>query len=154
MASWLEQYDRMLRWYERFKVLDAGRPHDTPSDNYVDEVYAFFQNCYHLKDWVKNDHALPANVRQAVEAHINGSRALRLCADICNALKHLALTESRSGEDPSFGPKRYSLTLGAGVPPMISLKYEVNTTTGPEDAFALATDCLGEWKRFRATWGL
>lgn len=46
-APYREQYDRVKRWYERFSTTNQGRLHDTPSDNYLDEIYAFFQNCYH-----------------------------------------------------------------------------------------------------------
>ena len=52
-AKHREQYDRMMRWYARMKATDSGREHAVASDNYVDEIYAFFLNCYHLKDWIK-----------------------------------------------------------------------------------------------------
>jgi hypothetical protein len=153
MASWVEQYDRMIRWYERCAALQTGRVHDVSSDNYVDEVYAFFQNCYHLKDWIKNDPAV-AQARDGVEAYVTGSRPLRLAADLCNALKHLNVTRSRSGESPSFGPKHFSLHLGDGVPPTISLKYEVVTANGTEEAFSLASQSVRAWDVFIQTWTL
>ncbi len=146
-AVYREQYDRMRRWYDRFVALDQGRPHEVPSDNYLDEIYAFFMNCYYLKDWIRNDNTVAAPVQQSIEAHINSNRALRLCADICNSLKHLRLTSSRSGENPVFGRKQFGLALGQG-PPTISLKYEVDTTTGPIDAFSLATECVDAWDSF------
>jgi hypothetical protein len=152
-ATYREQYDRMKRWYDRFVTLDQGRPHDVPSDNYLDEIYAFFMNCYHLKDWIKNDGTVATTVQQAVEAHINSSRPLKLCADICNSLKHLRLTSSRSGESPAFGKKRFGLAFGT-APTSINLKYEVNTTTGPIDAFQLATDCIDAWDAFLTANGL
>jgi len=53
--KWFEQFRRVKRWYTRFKSIDEGRPDTLTLDGYLDEVYAFFQNCYHLKDWIKND---------------------------------------------------------------------------------------------------
>src|SRR3990170_1608469 len=106
-APYREQYDRMKRWYGRFVALDQGRPHDVPSDNYLDEIYAFFMNCYHLKDWIKDDGTVPPAAQQAVEPYINSSRPLKLCADICNSLKHLRLISNRSGESPAFGKKHF-----------------------------------------------
>ncbi len=50
--SYQEQYDRMKRGSSRFAALDQGRSHDVASDNYVDDIYASFMNCYHLKDWI------------------------------------------------------------------------------------------------------
>src|SRR5439155_17755263 len=120
--TYREQYNRMKRWYERFGTLDQGRTHGVDSENYLDEIYAFFQNCYHLKDWIKNDMAVAPAIQQSVEGYINGSRPLRLAADICNSLKHLQ-NRGRSGEDPKFGRKHFSLGLGLGDP-VISLKFE------------------------------
>lgn len=152
-ADYQEQYDRMKRWYERFSALNNGRLHDVPSENYLDEIYAFFQNCYHLKDWIKND-SLPSNIQSAVESYINHDRALSLCADICNSLKHLQLKSDRSGENPSFGKKHYAVTVGPGLPITISLKYEVDTNSGPIDAFILATNCIAAWDAFFKQHGL
>ena len=146
-----EQYDRMRRWYERFAAIDQGRAHDVASDNYVDEIYAFFLNCWHLKDWIKQDITVDAVKRERIEPFINSNRSLRLCADICNALKHLTLTSSRSGENPAFGKKQFALTLGSGLPTTISLKYEVSTDTGPMDAFVIATACMKAWDDFMTT---
>jgi hypothetical protein len=154
-TAYREQYDRMKRWHARFAIIYQGRLHDISSDNYLDDIYAFFQNCHHLKDWIKNDGTLPANVRNAVEEHINSNRPLRLCADICNSLKHLRLDrQERSGETPSFGKKIFALSLGPGLPTTISLRYEVDTSSGPQDAFDLATDCLAAWDAFLKQQGL
>lgn len=150
----LEQYERMKRWYDKFSVLSQGRLHDRASDNYLDDVHAFFQNAYHLKDWIKRDATLASSIRSGVEAHINGSRSLRLCADICNSSKHLVLTQPpRSGENPTFGRKVFDLQLGGG-PTTIALKWEINTSTGTIDAFDLATDCVRDWDRFRSRNGI
>lgn len=154
MPAYREQYDRVVRWQYRFAAIAQGRAHDAASDNYVDDIYAFFLNCYHLKDWIKNDGAVPAAVQQAVEGYVSKTRSLRLCADICNSLKHLRLTSSRSHENPAFGSKHFSVSLGPGQPTTISLKYEVDTDRGPHDAFQLATECVVAWDGFLATYGL
>jgi hypothetical protein len=153
MPVYREQYDRIVRWHNRFAAIAQGRAHDLASDNYVDDIYAFFLNCYHLKDWIKHDGAVPATVQQGVESYVSANRSLRLCADICNSLKHLRLTSSRSGENPAFGKKQFALSLGPRQP-TISLKYEVETVGGPEDAFQLATECVAAWDGFLATYGL
>jgi hypothetical protein len=125
------------------------------SDNYVDDIYAFFINCYQLKDWIRNDGTVSPTVEKAVVPYINGSRPLSLCADICNARKHLRLTSSSRPirENPAFGKKQFGLALGSG-PPTISLSYEITTDAGPIDAFQLATDCLTAWDTFLSTNGL
>jgi hypothetical protein len=122
--AYQQQYKRMMRWHEKFSSLNSGRSHDIPSENYIDDIYAFFLNAYHLKDWIKNDNGIPKNVQDLVENYINWNEHLSLCADICNSLKHLKLNDSCSGKNPAFGRKQYGLAIGAG-PPTISLKYEV-----------------------------
>lgn len=105
-----EQLERVNRWYSRFKEIDGGRIHNMPSDYYQDEVYTFFLNCYHLKDWIKNDPSV-GSVANKVEAFINDTTELKLCADICNSHKHLKLDKSRSSENPMFGNRQFNLHL-------------------------------------------
>ena len=152
-SDYREQYERLRRWYAKLAKLHGGREHDVASDNYVDEIYAFFMNCYHLKDWIRKDAAVPAAVRDAVEDYIDANRALRLCADICNSLKHVTLTKPRSGESPSFGRKRYRFALGSGAP-RIGLTYEIDASGGKTDAFTLAGECIAAWDAFLALHGL
>jgi len=148
MSKWREQYDRVHRWHVRFGELNTGRQHNVASDNYIDEIHAFFQNCYHLKDWLRNDASLPQAIRDDVVPYIASSRPLRLCADICNSLKHLTLTRKpRSNENPQLGARRFHLELGAETP-TISLQYEVNTDSGSEDAYELACACVDAWEEF------
>ena len=145
-GKYMEQFERVKRWYERFRVINQGRQHDRPSDYYQDEVYAFFLNCYHLKDWIKNDESIrPAAAK--VEEFINNNKELGLCADICNGVKHLKLTSNRSGKYPQFGKREFKLSLG-GHRAIISVKYSIDTADGPVDAFELATKCLQAWKNF------
>lgn len=119
-----------------------------PSDNYQDEVYAFFLNCYHLKDWIKNDENVEITEKEKkVEEFITNTEELSLCADICNSIKHLNLTVPRSGQDPKFGQRKFNLRVGS-PPTTISAKYTIDTSSGPVDAFELATKCLQAWEKF------
>jgi hypothetical protein len=136
---------------ERFRAISQGRKHDMESDNYLDEIHAFFQNCYHLKDWIKNDPAVAQTARDAVETFINGSRPLRLCADICNAQKHFKLTTPRSAEAPKFGKKLFKVGLGNAQPTTIALEWTIEAGSGAVEAFDLATQCLTEWKNYLRT---
>ncbi len=146
-SKYLEQFDRVKRWYQRFVTTDEGRQHNLPSDNYQDEVYAFFLNCYHLKDWIKNDESVGATAAAKVEDFIRNNKELSICADICNSVKHLKLTSTRSDQDPQFGQRKFHLKVG-GPPTTISVKYTIDTSSGPVDAFELATECLQAWEKF------
>ena len=76
--SWREQYDRMRRWYAR---LTEFVPVD---DHRVDDFYAFFVCCFHLKDWLKQDSAIDKRIGTDAEALVNSVLSLRLCADVTN----------------------------------------------------------------------
>jgi len=145
-SKYLEQFNRVKRWYERFAIIDGGRQHDQPSDNYQDEVYAFFVNCFHLKDWIKNDESVEVEAKE-IEEFVKNNKELNLCRDICHGIKHLKLTTPRSGQDPKFGLREFNLRLGKS-PTTISVKYTIDTSSGPIDAFELATKCLQAWESF------
>lgn len=103
-------------------------------------------NCYHLKDWIRNDPAA-VSVANRVEGYINNNPELSLCADICNGLKHLQLDRERSGKSPEFVKKKAKLEIGKGSI-TITLKYEITTKDGTIDAFSLATKCMKLWENF------
>jgi len=132
--------------YQRFAQIDQGRRHDMGCENYRDEVYSFFLNCYHLKDWLINDSGFPGS-RTDVENYINANQELQLCADICNAHKHLQLDSPRSTQNPRVGSQKIDLNLGVGEA-VIKIKFTIDTASGPRDAFELATRCLELWKKF------
>jgi hypothetical protein len=87
-----------------------------------------------------------------VEEYINTTVSLQLCADICNALKHLSRDRSsRSRKDPEFGKQEVFLDLGTSGR-TIRITYWVDTKDGPRDAFALATDCVAAWDNYIRTY--
>jgi len=157
-----EQFDRVKRYYGRFEEINAGRIHDQDSEEYRDDVHAFFQNCFHLKDWIKNDDSLPDIVRSAVEAYVNGNYDLNLCGDICNGAKHLKLDKKiRTGKQPQLTKTEVSLHMGgslgfgpvssaplSAIETTIIIRYTIETAQGSIDAFDLATRCIDAWKTF------
>lgn len=163
MTKSQEQFSRMMRWYQRFEELNNGIPHSRPSDFYEDDVYAFFFNCYHLKDWLINDSTLPETVRDAVENYINESPTLGLTADICNSLKHLVLhKKKRTNQNPTFTNKAFSLEFNETINPsqpldakaVIRVKFNIETKDGVRDAFEIATEAMVAWKEFFTTHNL
>ena len=79
--KYLEQFERVKRWYNRFKKTDNGMLHNKNSDYYQDEIYAFFINCYHLKDWLVND--LPPNIKKRdIESFVGKSKNLMISREV------------------------------------------------------------------------
>lgn len=148
----MEQSDRMLRWYDRFKRVNDGQEHSEDVDYHEDTMRAFFENCFHLRDWILNDSRSgipPGDVRNL----INRTPVMQLCADIAISYKHLLVTQKpRSGQNPTLGPRHFTLSIGGEVP-YGQVNYTISTTSGAKDAFQLATDCVAAWKAFLGQYG-
>ena len=148
-----EQFDRVKRFYEHFKLINDGLPLPC-NDKYkiydLDEIYAFFIFCYHLKDWIKNDDSVDKPIREEVEDFVSENDCLKVCADICNGLKHLVLNPNRmrSEKQPEFKSKKVSVNFKGKEQPVMKVKFFVSTDSGKKDAFELATECLKTWEKF------
>jgi hypothetical protein len=94
--GWLGQYRRMLRWRDRLSEIYGSDDVDT----IYDFTYAFFQSCYHLRDWLVSDDAATKN---EIAALFNSSVELQLCRDICNATKHLRYDNKSIDSRPRIG---------------------------------------------------
>jgi len=150
----------MIRWYNKVKkIKDPTNLFANDILNKIDEsidvIYAFFQNCYHLKDWIKNDDNLIIS-DDFIEDYINKYESLSICADICNGTKHLRLNRTRSDLMRTEG--KY---LIVSRPVLSSDESDWETSTfiyfliesASEgvihlDVFDLATDCIQKWKHF------
>ena len=88
MADYKEQLDRTRRWLQRIENKNAQ-----PTE-YLDFMIAFFQNCWHLKDWIKNDVTLKDTIHQTIETEAAKYNSLMICADVANRTKHLVLKKN------------------------------------------------------------
>lgn len=152
-AKYIEQLERTKRYLKRFSDINTGIIHTQASPNYDDDVYAFFQNCYHLKDWIKNDPY--CSKWGKVEKFIDSNNDLRTCADLCNGLKHLKLTKQRRPtENPQFSGRQISLNIREGGSDSsevgIAISYMIETASGDIDAFDLARKCVSAWENYIA----
>lgn len=144
--KYLEQYRTMKRWYRRFEDIDKGRSHNAASDNYQDEVYAFFISCYHLKDWIAND-AKSGISKILVEKFVQNDKYLKICGDICNGIKHLNLNNPKMGSGAKIGGRNFSLILGEEES-VINVKYNIDVDGKTYDAFLVATEAVKLWENF------
>jgi hypothetical protein len=155
LSGWREQYDRMGRSLDRLTRAATGIDHAS-SDDARDLLFHFFQDAYHLKDWIKND---LTTLGRDVEDFINGSTPLSLCADLCNGTKHFRLTTTRTG-DVATGFESQSVTVrpapvGSGriaAPALHS--WTVMSGGRDHDALALAGEVAAEWRAWLMKQGL
>lgn len=92
MAAWNLQFSRVLRSLKRIEEIN-----NDDSDEFLDALLTFFQNCWHLKEWIRNDDGLPTHVRSAITREAEKLESLQFCADLANGSKHLKLTTPRKG---------------------------------------------------------
>jgi hypothetical protein len=144
----------MRRWHARVEDITHRPPLNLPDSHSTDEVYAFIQSVYHMKDWIKNDPALPNKITGAVEKYINKTRCLGISADICNASKHATLTTSRSNESPDVKTRSFGLGLMEGLTPAIYVLYQITADGGSVGLHTFAQECLDAWDAFLRQHGL
>ena len=89
LTSWRAHYERLQRTFARI-----SEPYRS-SVAYGDDLHHFSQDCFHLKDWIKNDPTSGAAAQ--IEAEFQSERPLRIAADLANAAKHLVRTQHREG---------------------------------------------------------
>ncbi|MGS2643955.1 hypothetical protein [Streptosporangium sp. LJ11] len=171
--GWRDQYQRMLRSHQR--LLEAVGPGFMGSAEARDRLYHFFQDAYHLKDWIKNDGSDPTvlttSIRSTVESifgKLAGTPLLQLAADLCNGVEHLTLTTAKTGDETTaFTRQDAYVTLetieikvyAGGAPTRSEPKPARSGSTGEHrwfvtsngqtyDAVDLANEVVAEWEKW------
>lgn len=144
-----EQFKRVERWYKLLEKVSTGIERNQDSNYYEDIVYAFFQNCWHLKDWIINSKTLDTKI---VHNFIHSNKDLEICRDLANGSKHLVINKPSVSSDIKINKREYSLTIGRGDPE-IKVTYWIEGIPGV-DAFSLATNCYAQWKVFLINQGV
>lgn len=139
----MEQLDRVRRMLDRIE-----RKQGRAVDDYGDDIWSFFQNCWHLKDWIKNDPHV--SIHGSIEDLVKKSPPLMICADLANGTKHLKFDRPpRVGAKPSH----WNMTITPGE--SSTVEYLIDPGTGTkQDALDLARSCVAEWERLLAAEGL
>jgi len=162
-SGWQEQYERMLRSHKRLTDYASGQRHFSPDEDGSaearDALIHFFQDAYHLKDWLKNDKAIGRKrarqqIKKEVEGYVSDTLYLKICADVANGSKHLQLDPerppSRTG-DPNTGITGQSVTVRAaavgsgGEPEPAIHSWEIESNGVPYDALDTASKIVEAW---------
>ena len=158
MSASAEQFARVERALARVR---SNRGRELPE--YEDDVWSFFQNAWHLKDWIKNDPELSQKDRDAVEGDVGGLEVLRICADLANRSKHLRLEHKRLDANISkrsthihAGAVHLSLSSGSSVVPgYAELIFTIVADDGREfGVIETAEQAVAEWRELLNRYGV
>lgn len=133
------QLDRTRRFLER---VEGPHPNDVA---FQDMMWAFFQNCYHLRDWICRDPLLEKSQVNSILAKANMSLPLQRCGDLCNGTKHLCEKPTRHSH------------VNIIVKPGEQLELDCIIDIGGNlqiSAKQLARECVVEWEHILQSEGL
>lgn len=144
--GWQMQWRRVERGFTKL----SRAYNDT--ERYDDDIYHFFQDAWHLKDWIKNDSSVSSNVRDQVEQQVNQVQVFRVAGDFANGTKHMALERPRA-ENAQFTERKVTINLGHPGP---ALQERVLTLADGSQttAEAVATTLMREWSLLLQRFGL
>lgn len=144
--GWQMQWHRVERGFAKLSAAYNN------TELYDDDIYHFFQDAWHLKDWIKNDPSVPSKVRDQVEQEVNHVQPFRVAADFANGTKHMALKWPRD-EDAQFTERKITIMLGHPGP---ALQERVLTLADGSQttAEAVATEVMQEWDLLLRRFGL
>lgn len=89
IESYIQQYERVKRFLKRLENQNRDQ------QDYIDDLWSFYQHCFHLKDWIKNDPQISPDISSKIEKEINTPQTLRIIADLANRSKHFRLDKKR-----------------------------------------------------------
>jgi hypothetical protein len=150
-AAWPTQFDRMVR---ALKKVEEGNPDHTAE---TDDFFSFFQHCWHLKDWIKNDDSLPSGVRKSIVQEAEQTESLQFCADLANGSKHLKLTNARKGASLFHIDAIQAVSSSGEIQSRVENIYAVSSKSGPpppENAIEFAEMAVADWIRLHQKYGL
>ena len=155
-AGWRGQYDRVLRWHSRVTSLGSRDDATISPTTAFDYLYAFFQNCYHLRDWLENDGAISD---RRLQSFMTGNVELAVCRDIANGTKHFRIQSPSIDSTPAI-VREYHPVGWPGKRPGTSESYAVileDRRSKVEllfDLQDLANRCVSSWRGLLQAEGL
>jgi hypothetical protein len=97
IPAYIQQMARTYRFLDRYKT-SRNIPIDVEPERFnelEDFLWAFFQNCWHINDWIRHDESLPKTLRDAVSEDVKINTAILMAADLANGMKHFSRKSER-----------------------------------------------------------
>lgn len=87
------QYRRMERAHDKIVADFESTTFSKSSQERLDDVYDFFFNCYHLREWIKEDDKVDQSTKDGLPTFEKRDSPVQfqMCRDLCNKSKHVVL---------------------------------------------------------------
>jgi hypothetical protein len=132
--SYRQQLDRVRRFLNRLE-----NRHRSDVD-YQDDMWAFFQNCWHLKDWVKHCEILPDDKKTAIKELVHRNTTILICRDLANGTKHLLDDKNLKAQH-----KVTNVTITPGEGTVVDCVIVMRNGTR-RSGYELAHECVKAWE--------
>lgn len=149
---WQEQWAAVLHWQEELHKAYVGRS-DGPSDSnrWQQIPIEFCEDCWHLKDWLQADTAVPAATQRTVETYVNQTTFIRLAGDVANTHKHGCRRQGL----PVARVSSVDLRPGKITKATFQIERRIaDGTTSWFDGLDVADGAVAEWRTFFSAHGL
>lgn len=138
------QLDRTRRWLQR---ITSQQMSDVDCQDFF---FTFFQNCWHVTDWLRNDDLVDeARIKRVLDS-AEASPTLRICADLANGTKHFKISRNvRQGARP--------LHVNTTIIPGVSTVVDCIIDDGQGHSLSglqFAINCIAEWETLLSAEGL
>jgi hypothetical protein len=87
IRTYFDQFERVKRFLNRIENQERN------STEYDDDLWSFFQNCLHLRDWIINDTSINITSSE-VKKYVKNNEELRICSDLAIKSKHMECTRT------------------------------------------------------------
>jgi hypothetical protein len=150
LGEWKGQFERVLRWNER---VQGNSPHLRDrafATEDLDDIFAFFMNCYHLRDWLNNSKVVG---QIKLDEFFRNNLEMQVCQDICNGLKHYDLSRPKVDSEFKIG-RQFEYTSGLLNKPYGGVGLFVIAGRDKYNLYELAEKCTHLWTEFLEMNGL
>lgn len=158
--TYQDQLARVRRFLDRVEKSSVNQKLELPPERqyeYEDMLYAFFQNSWHLKDWIRNDPTAPSTLKNDIENHCMKYQSLMLCADVADGTKHLTFDKPKrpnKGHRPGAKVKpeimiRFTESVATDETTFEGVRYQYRITDNAGnslDALDLAKQAVSDWE--------
>jgi hypothetical protein len=148
--GWRGQYRRLLRWHRLVHRIGRAKTETEDTEREHDFLYAYFQNCYHLRDWLQNSGAVTP---KALQEFFRLNEPMQVCRDICNGTKHWRIDHPSVDADFSMG-REYVPAAWSGRRPHVNESWFIIAGKNKHDVFELADTSMALWDSFLKNNGL